>query len=97
MNIQTSCWYEFLRAKLYFTSAAAKQELPQVPGDGDVEEGKLIISDTGEFCRSLQLDEGETSFTSFNISIKYVILYVYLHACSTECRYMDADWLFLYI
>jgi hypothetical protein len=62
-------------------SAAAKQELPQAQGDGDAEEGKLIFSDTGEFCRSLQLDEGEAGFTSFNASIKHL----YRHAGFTRC------------
>lgn len=55
-----------------WSSVAAKQELSQAQGDGDAEEGKLIFSDTGEFCRSLQLDEGEAGSTSSNPSIKFV-------------------------
>ena len=55
-------------------SAAAKQELSQSQTDGDAEEGKLIFSDTGEFCRSLQLDEGEAGSTLFYVSINGMLV-----------------------
>lgn len=45
---------------LYVLFAASKEESLQGPGGGNGEEGKLVFSDTGEFCRSLQLDEGES-------------------------------------
>lgn len=70
----------------FFTFAAAKQELPQAPADGDAEEGKLIISDTGEFCRSLQLDEGESGCTLISISMRFTSLSVYLHDGLTELK-----------
>lgn len=43
--------------------AASRQERPKAGGDG--EDGKLVFSDTGEFCRSLQLDEGEFGCLSY--------------------------------
>lgn len=61
--------------------AAAKQDLAQAQGDGDADEGKLIFSDTGEFCRSLQLDEGETSSASFNARS----IHVHRHAGFMRC------------
>lgn len=47
--------------------AASRQERPKAGGDG--EDGKLVFSDTGEFCRSLQLDEGEFVCLSYLMNL----------------------------
>lgn len=53
--------------------AASKQERPKAGGDG--EDGKLVFSDTGEFCRSLQLDEGQFVCLSYLNELTELVLF----------------------
>lgn len=53
--------------------AASRQERPKAGGDG--EDGKLVFSDTGEFCRNLQLDEGGFVCLSYLIELETVLFY----------------------